>query len=118
MKTIKALLIVCLTVLTVSVSAQQMKPHHQIIKDCSVCHTKENAVKGNEFVKPNNASCQSCHGSYEDLGKLVQNKIKGEPNPHTSAHYGSGIECTACHKEHRPSVVYCNNCHEFKYQMK
>ena len=49
MKTIKALLIVCLTVLTVSVSAQQMKPHHQIIKDCSVCHTKENAVKGNEF---------------------------------------------------------------------
>ena len=75
MKTIKALLIVCLTVLTVSVSAQQMKPHHQIIKDCSVCHTKENAVKGNEFVKPNNASCQSCHGSYEDLGKFVQNKI-------------------------------------------
>lgn len=118
MTTLKTLMAICLAALTLSVSAQQMQPQHRNIKDCSVCHTKENAVNGNMFVKLNNAACQTCHGSYEDLGKKVERKLNGEPNPHTSAHYGSGIECAACHKEHKPSTVYCNNCHEFKYQLK
>lgn len=27
-------------------------------------------------------------------------------------------DCAACHSEHKTSQVYCNNCHEFKYQIK
>lgn len=93
-----------------------LKPHHQLIKDCGTCHTAENAVAGNAFVVPNDGTCISCHGSYADLAKKT-NELD-EPNPHKSHHYGEGIACTACHKEHQPSKVYCNECHEFKYTIK
>ncbi|MBS5218444.1 MAG: cytochrome c3 family protein, partial [Sutterella wadsworthensis] len=32
--------------------------------------------------------------------------------------YGSGLSCTACHREHSQSKVYCNECHEFSYKIK
>ncbi|WP_443743329.1 cytochrome c3 family protein [Sutterella sp.] len=99
-----------------SAAAPTLKPHHQSIKDCAVCHTAENAVAGNAFVVPSDKACMSCHGSYKDLAKKTANL--GEPNPHASHHYGEGISCTACHKEHQPSKVYCNECHNFKYQIK
>lgn len=93
-----------------------LKPHHQAIKDCGACHTADNAVAGNAFVVPSDTTCIACHGSYADLA----NKTSGldEPNPHKSQHYGEGIACTACHKEHQPSKAYCNECHEFKYAIK
>lgn len=93
----------------------QLKPYHQSIKNCAACHTKENAVGGNAFVAPSDSACISCHGSYDDLAKKTD-KLP-EPNPHKSHHYGEGLACTACHMEHRPSAVYCNNCHEFRYEM-
>lgn len=92
--------------------------HHSAVKDCSLCHTQENAVGGNAFVVPDDKACMSCHGSYKDLAGKTANLASGEPNPHKSHHYGEGIACTACHKEHRASKAYCNECHEFKYQLK
>lgn len=92
------------------------KPYHQSIKDCSVCHTAENAVAGNAFVVPSDKTCQGCHGTYKDLAAKTANL--GEPNPHASHHYGEGIACTACHKEHQKSEVYCSQCHPFKYSIK
>lgn len=98
--------------------AQQVKPYHQnMAKDCSVCHTQENAVSGNVFVAPSNQTCLTCHESYAAVAAKTQKLENGEPNPHASAHYGEGIACTACHSEHKPSQVYCNNCHEFKYNI-
>lgn len=99
--------------------AQQVKPYHQnVAKDCSVCHTKENAVAANVFVTPNSQACLNCHQSYSAVAAKTKNLKNGEPNPHASAHYGEGIACTACHSEHKPSQVYCNNCHEFKYEIR
>lgn len=95
----------------------EVKPHHQwMSKDCATCHTKENAVAGNAFVVPDDKTCMGCHGSYAELAKKTENL--GEPNPHASHHYGEGLSCTACHKEHQPAKVYCNECHEFKYNLK
>lgn len=91
------------------------KHHEKVIKDCSICHTQENAVAGNPFVVPDDKQCMTCHGSYESLAKKTE-KLE-EPNPHKSHHYGTGISCTACHKEHSKPVAYCNECHEFKYTM-
>lgn len=101
---------------TAAAGVPSVKPYHESIKDCAACHTQENAVAGNAFVIPNDETCQGCHGSYADLAK--QTAKLPEPNPHASHHYGEGIACTACHKEHEPSKVYCNECHEFSYKIK
>ena len=64
---------------------------------------------------PDDKQCMSCHGTYEALAKKTD-KLD-EPNPHRSHHYGTGISCTACHKEHSKPAAYCNECHEFKYKL-
>lgn len=108
-----------LFVLANAASAQTLRPQHQaMIKDCTVCHSPANQVAGNPFVTPKDETCLQCHGSYQALAERTKDKVNGEPNPHASHHYGEGIACTACHNEHQPSKVYCNNCHEFKYQVK
>ena len=91
------------------------KHHEQVLKDCTICHTQENAVAGNAFVVPDDKVCTTCHGSYEALAKKTD-KLD-EPNPHASHHYGAGLSCTACHKEHSKPAVYCNECHQFKYKL-
>ncbi len=94
----------------------QMSKHHAAaVKDCTVCHTQENAVAGNAFVVPDDKVCMSCHGSYESLAKKTD-KLE-EPNPHRSHHYGTSLSCSACHKEHSEPKAWCNECHEFKYTM-
>ena len=72
-------------------------------------------MAGNAFVVPDDKQCMSCHGTYEALAKKTD-KLD-EPNPHRSHHYGTGISCTACHKEHIKPAAYCNECHEFKYKL-
>ena len=77
--------------LSASAAAPTVKPYHKALTDCAACHTQENAVAGNAFVVPSDKACLA---------------------------YGEGIACTACHKEHEPSKVYCNECHEFSYNIK
>lgn len=96
-------------------NAQSLKPQHQALSgNCAACHGAQG-----KFLVPQDAACQSCHGSYAELAKKTAEKQKAdrnpEPNPHTSGHYGETLNCTACHKEHQPAEVYCNNCHEFNY---
>ncbi len=93
-----------------------LKPHHQALRDCALCHKAENALAGNAFVVPSDEACLGCHGSYAALARKTA--ALDEPNPHASAHYGEGLSCTACHREHRASRVYCTECHEFKYDIK
>ena len=99
--------------------AQTFKPQHKAFsQNCAACHTQENAVSGNVYVIPSDKACLACHQSYEAVAAKTAKLPDGEPNPHASHHYGKGITCTACHSEHSKSTVYCNNCHEFKYQIK
>ncbi len=102
-----------------SISAQaadfKVQKHHEaVLKDCTMCHTQANAVKGNAFVVPDDKTCMTCHGDYKALAAKTNNLA--EPNPHQSHHYGTNISCTSCHKEHSKPAVYCNECHEFKYK--
>lgn len=76
----------------------------------------EPAVAGNKFVVPSDKTCMGCHGDYKAMAEKTKNLP--EPNPHWSNHYGSGLSCTACHREHSQSKVYCNECHEFSYKIK
>ena len=53
--------------------------------------------------------CLACHehGSYAELVTVTQD---WERNPHNS-HWGE-MECYLCHNMHRPSVMYCAQCHD------
>lgn len=89
MKMKNVLLASALTILAVfssgtALAAAQTMPmgkHHAGMK-CETCHTKANALKGNQFVVPDDKTCEGCHGSYASL----REKTKGgsEPNPHYS----------------------------------
>ncbi len=84
--------------------------------DCATCHQQQNAVAGNAFVLPPSKTCIQCHGTMEQLAEKTKPADPHDPNPHASHHYGPNMECTACHAEHKPSHVACNNCHDFKFK--
>jgi len=62
----------------------EMTTKHKAIKECSVCHTQENAVAGNAFVVPSDKTCIGCHGDYKALAAKTQPKDPHDPNPHAS----------------------------------
>lgn len=81
---------------------------------CESCHPK-----GSPYARPDDATCIGCHGSYADLAKKtekLENIKAGIENPHKS-HMGEA-RCTLCHKNHAQSVLYCNECHSPKFDMK
>ena len=79
--------------------------------DCVACH-------GETLIPDDNASnvnraCVSCHGDFVKVAEMSSKKLANPNiNPHKS-HLGvdGEIACTACHKGHEPSVVYCTYCH-------
>ncbi|MBN1318311.1 MAG: cytochrome c3 family protein [Anaerolineales bacterium] len=52
--------------------------------------------------------CLSCH-EHDRYPGLAEATSDWEFNPHDS-HYGE-MECYNCHNMHRPSVLYCTQCH-------
>ena len=82
--------------------------HAELALGCDACHGTPTPVK-----RAPASSCIECHDDYPGIGEITKNI---EPNPHNS-HQGE-IRCTACHKVHEPSVLYCNSCHNFELEMK
>jgi DnaJ-class molecular chaperone len=79
------------------------QPAHKSLP-CATCHGTATPSR------PAPASaCMKCHGSYDAIAKRT---AKITPNPH-DAHVGQ-LRCTLCHKAHQPSVLYCDQCHDFK----
>ena len=70
---------------------------------CVDCHEAKKSK-----VKAEMRRCYSCHGSYEKLAELTKN---ADPNPHKS-HQGK-LDCNLCHHQHKKSVNYCGQCHEW-----
>lgn len=71
---------------------------------CPACHGADFAA-----AVPD-AACLGCHGSHEELAALTRHVT---PNPHAAHHVGA-VRCSQCHNEHRPSVLFCNQCHVFE----
>jgi hypothetical protein len=74
---------------------------------CEVCHGS-----AKPSGPPPMSVCVGCHGSYAQLAEQTGNLV---PNPHKS-HMGE-LECGLCHKEHRPSILFCNTCHVFEMKV-
>lgn len=95
------------------VVAKDMKSFHKSVP-CESCHKEKNPTA------PTVTQCSGCHGTPEDVAKLTADKYKKYYNPHDSLHYATFADCVACHREHTPSRLDCNNsnCHrEFKYKV-
>lgn len=82
--------------------------HGQIGLSCASCHGAETPS-----ARAPASACGQCHGSYD---KLAEATAGVDPNPHKS-HQGE-VRCTLCHKSHRPSVLFCNECHTFELKVK
>jgi fumarate reductase flavoprotein subunit len=70
---------------------------------CAGCHAESPPSKA-----PQTAACAACHGNYSQIATKTSNV---QPNPHAS-HMGE-VPCDSCHHLHKPSVLYCNQCHTF-----
>jgi len=95
------------------VSAQEGKAvslpahHAKAGVHCFDCHQEEKPTK----KAVSSESCMTCHGDYPAM-KVTTKDAK--PNPHDS-HLGE-VACTECHRQHRPPVVKCLECHSGKYK--
>ncbi|MGV8056502.1 MAG: cytochrome c3 family protein [Smithellaceae bacterium] len=91
----------------------KMDKHKSKGISCTACH------KSSPYTRSEDVTCMTCHGSYADLAKKtagLENLKAGIQNPHKS-HIGEA-RCTVCHKNHASSVLYCNECHSPKFEMK
>lgn len=105
----------CLLALALpSAHGKSLSPHHkQMELNCKDCH-----ASGKKVV-PAKETCLNCHGPLDELVEAVkqpESQYYQDTNPHYSFHYGDGLECSACHSEHKPAKIYCNVCHHnFKF---
>jgi cytochrome b subunit of formate dehydrogenase len=63
------------------------------------------------FTKVDMKTCTTCH-STQELAK-AEPKDHFHPNPHNS-HYGTEVECSLCHHQHKRSEFMCTQCHDFR----
>jgi hypothetical protein len=75
---------------------------------CFDCHQEEKPTK-----KASSESCMTCHGDYPAMKALTKDV---HPNPH--APHLEETPCIECHRQHRPPVVKCLECHEGKFKFK
>jgi hypothetical protein len=84
-------------------------PHAKAGVHCYDCHQEEKPSKKAVASE----SCMVCHGDYPAMKALTKD---AKPNPHDS-HEGE-IPCTECHRQHKPPVVKCLECHEGKFKFR
>ncbi|MBN2126560.1 MAG: cytochrome c3 family protein [Deltaproteobacteria bacterium] len=105
--------------------------------ECAECHTEgatslRTRIPLGHIHQLNGVSCRDCHGDLKTLGpvatqgclachesaeKMAEATAKLDPNPHTSPHYGTTLDCDLCHKQHRKSENFCSQCHEWKLRV-
>ncbi|MGI2111522.1 cytochrome c3 family protein [Shewanella frigidimarina] len=111
----KLTLSICIIILMLSTAyAKDMSQHHKKMElSCKDCHAS------GQKVIPTKEACLTCHGPLDELrdaAKQPESEFFRDTNPHYSLHYGDGLECSACHSEHKPAKIYCNTCHHnFEY---
>ncbi|MBA4419138.1 MAG: hypothetical protein C0392_14710 [Syntrophus sp. (in: bacteria)] len=101
---------------------------------CKKCHIDTlrlgGKLPGGHIHQLSGVSCEKCHGKVKkqtevpmkqcvtchNPEKLKEKTAKVKPeNPHTSPHYGTGLDCNACHRQHGKSENFCAQCHKFNF---
>ena len=84
--------------------------------ECADCHAADKSKKAAkpDAMNVSREQCAECH----KVEKLVKKTADVKPqNPHTSPHWGTEMECSACHVQHGEPVNYCANCHDYDFKM-
>ncbi|MBW1915952.1 MAG: cytochrome c3 family protein [Deltaproteobacteria bacterium] len=74
---------------------------------CKDCHSAFPQTEEAIIVK-----CDKCHGDYKIVASLTRDL---DVNPHES-HFGE-MRCGLCHMAHSESSCYCNECHDYDFEM-
>ena len=91
---------------------QLHEAHSKLGMTCTSCHLNENpqAVPRVESEK-----CIACHGDLKKVSETIKKKKAVDPDPHWN--HMIDIACSDCHKEHRPGVNICEDCHNLEYKV-
>ncbi|MBY6016494.1 flavocytochrome c [Priestia flexa] len=93
-------------------AADNLAAFHNDMGGCQNCHSDANKPTDDNLTHENE-QCQSCHGTLADVAATEENV---EHSPHLS-HLPGEPACTSCHMGHEKSVVYCDSCHSFDFNM-
>ena len=122
MNIFKSAAIVLALAASLAVNAQPTTIKHKGL-ECTTCH-----VDG-KLTPPDAKTCLACHReeSIDKAGERFNfesyfkdprdgSEIRKEVaiNPHDNFHYGRTDQCVNCHREHRPSTVTCEKCHDIE----
>lgn len=92
----------------VAPAADMLADRHAVTGiNCASCHGKTEPQQ-----KVASEVCTSCHGNY---AAIAAKTAKLDPNPHAS-HRGD-LPCETCHNAHKPSVDFCQQCHDFGFKV-
>ncbi|WP_337437251.1 cytochrome c3 family protein [Parasutterella excrementihominis] len=76
---------------------------------CEACHGATSKPS-----QPAESACVTCHG---DIDKMTGKTKEMAPNNAHINHLGES-DCTQCHGVHKGKSLPCEECHQFKFQMK
>ncbi|RXJ70266.1 cytochrome C [Halarcobacter ebronensis] len=84
--------------------------HNKLSLDCIFCHEGQ-GDNPESFEAVDEDKCLFCHKSKIYLAKRLEFMDTLKANPHNSVHDGPNLYCDECHREHKPSVNMCSECH-------
>lgn len=86
-------------------------PHAKAGLICHDCHLKEKPVT----AAVADESCMACHGDLKAMAVLTKQHAVNPHAPPAAPHPGP-FACPECHRQHKPPVVKCLECHPtFKF---
>ena len=95
-----------------TMAADTLADFHGENQECESCHAPDGELS-NDSLTYENAQCVSCHG---DMDEVAQETKHEHYNAHDS-HFPGETSCTTCHSAHEKSMVYCDSCHSFDFDM-
>ena len=98
--------------------------HEEMGLSCADCHNTDTPEK--------RAPASTCKGCHENMDGTYKGILGADGKPeHKDYPEGTGyknasfhdshqgdIRCTMCHTAHQAPVLYCNECHDFKVEVK
>jgi hypothetical protein len=92
-----------------SLRAAEPRPqgkHVQAGVTCFDCHKEEHPTRGAVADE----SCTVCHGDAPAMAAYTR-KLAENPHAILKAGHPGPFACTECHRQHKPPVVKCLECH-------
>ncbi len=95
-----------------AMAADNLADFHSKTQECDSCHTPDGKLSDDNLTYENQ-QCVSCHGTMKEVAEQTKHE---HYNAHDS-HFPGELACTSCHGAHEKSMIYCDSCHSFDFNM-